>query len=74
MQQAVTLMRRPATAGVIAIPGVDYANDLSALAAREPRDPLNQLVAEAHVYGKQRAAPRPPASTDDRARSRAACR
>jgi Cellulase (glycosyl hydrolase family 5) len=51
MQQAVTLMRRAGYRGVIAIPGVDYANDLSHWLSRRPRDPLNQLVAEAHVYG-----------------------
>jgi hypothetical protein len=37
---------------VIVIPGIDYANDLSKCLSHEPRDPLHQLVAEAHVYGK----------------------
>jgi hypothetical protein len=37
---------------VIAIPGIDYANDLSHWLSHEPRDPLHQLIAEAHVYGK----------------------
>jgi hypothetical protein len=38
--------------GVIVIPGIDYANDVSKCLSHEPRDPLHQLVAEAHVYGK----------------------
>jgi hypothetical protein len=51
MQQAVTVMRRAGYRGPIAIPGIDYANDLSQWLSHEPRDPLHQLVAEAHVYG-----------------------
>jgi hypothetical protein len=51
MQQAVSVMRRAGYRGVIAIPGLDYADDLSQWPAHEPRDPLHQLVAEAHVYG-----------------------
>jgi hypothetical protein len=51
MQQAVSLMRADGFRGPIAIPGVDYANDLSHWLAYEPHDPLHQLVAEAHVYG-----------------------
>ena len=52
MQQAVSVMRAAGYRGVIAIPGIDYANDLSQWLSHEPRDPLHQLVAEAHVYGK----------------------
>lgn len=52
MQQAVTVMRRAGFRGPIAIPGVSYANDLTGWLAHEPRDPLGQLIAEAHVYGK----------------------
>jgi hypothetical protein len=52
MQQAVNLMRQAGYAGVISIPGVSYANDLSMWLATEPKDTLNQIVAEAHVYGK----------------------
>jgi hypothetical protein len=58
MQQAVNVMRRAGYAGVIAIPGVNYANDLSQWLSHKPRDPLDQLVAEAHVYGKQVCADR----------------
>jgi len=52
MQQAVDVMRRAGYRGVIAIPGVDYANDLTHWLSHRPHDPLNQLVAEAHVYAK----------------------
>jgi hypothetical protein len=52
MQQAVDTMRRAGYRGVIAIPGIAYANDLSEWLSHRPRDPLRQLVAEAHVYGK----------------------
>jgi endoglucanase len=52
MQQAVNVMRAAGYRGVISIPGVDYANDLSPWLSHEPRDPRHQLIAEAHVYGK----------------------
>ncbi len=52
MQQAVDVMRSAGYKGVIAIPGVDFANDLSKWLKYEPRDPRDQLIAEAHVYGK----------------------
>jgi hypothetical protein len=52
MQQAVRVMRAAGYQGVISIPGIDYANDLSAWLSHEPRDPRHQLIAEAHVYGK----------------------
>jgi Cellulase (glycosyl hydrolase family 5) len=52
MQQAVTLMRRAGYTGVISIPGITYANDLSKWLSHMPKDPRRQLIAEAHVYGK----------------------
>lgn len=52
MQEAVRVMRAAGYRGVIAIPGVDYANNLSEWLKYRPRDPLGQLVAEAHIYGK----------------------
>jgi hypothetical protein len=52
MQQAVDVMRGAGYRGVIAIPGIQYANDLSQWLTHEPADPLHNLVAEAHVYGK----------------------
>jgi endoglucanase len=51
MQQAVNVMRGAGYSGPIVIPGRDYANDLSQWLAYKPSDPLNQLVAEAHIYG-----------------------
>ncbi len=36
MQQAVNVMRQAGYAGVIAIPGLDYANDLSQWLSHEP--------------------------------------
>jgi len=52
MQQAVTVMRAAGYTGVISIPGIDFANDLTHWLSHEPRDPRHQLIAEAHVYGK----------------------
>jgi hypothetical protein len=52
MQQAVNVMRGAGYRGVISIPGIDYANNLSRWLAFEPRDRRHQLIAEAHVYGK----------------------
>ena len=62
MQQAVNLMRRAGYAGVIAIPCIDYANACgkidgsnyngSTWLKSRPSDPDGQLIAEAHVYGK----------------------
>jgi hypothetical protein len=57
MQQAVTVMRQAGYGGPIAIPCIDYANLCanyggSSWLASRPSDPANQLVAEAHVYGK----------------------
>ena len=52
MQLAVNAMRAAGYRGVIAIPGIDYANNLSKWLSHEPKDPLKQLIAEAHVYGK----------------------
>lgn len=56
MQQAVNVMRKAGYRGVIAIPGLNYANDLSKWLSHQPRDPLRQLIAEAHVYGKNQCA------------------
>jgi endoglucanase len=53
MQQAVTVMRRAGYDGIIAIPGIGYANDLSQWLSHMPQDPLHDLIAEAHVYGGQ---------------------
>jgi endoglucanase len=62
MQQAVNRMRKAGYSGVISIPCIDYANacgridgsdyDGSTWLKSRPRDPERQLIAEAHVYGK----------------------
>ena len=52
MQQAVNVMRQAGFKGPIAISGISWANDLTHWLSHKPKDPLNQLVAEAHVYGK----------------------
>jgi endoglucanase len=52
MQQAVAVMRAAGYRGVISSPGLDYANDMSSWLSHEPSDPQHQLIAEAHVYGK----------------------
>lgn len=62
MQQAVNLMRKAGYGGVISIPCIDYANACgkidgsnyngSTWLESRPRDPKGQLIAEAHVYGK----------------------
>jgi hypothetical protein len=51
MQQAVTVMRQAGYHGVISIPGINYANNLTEWLSHEPSDPDHQLVAEAHIYG-----------------------
>jgi hypothetical protein len=51
MQQAVTVMRSAGYMGIVAIPGIDYANNLSQWLSHMPRDPRHELIAEAHVYG-----------------------
>lgn len=53
MQQAVSVMRNAGFTGPIAVPCLSYANDCTQWLSYEPADPLNQLVAEAHIYGKQ---------------------
>ena len=53
MQQAVTVMRQAGYRGIIAIPGIDYGNNLADWLSHMPRDSRHQLIAEAHVYGHQ---------------------
>jgi endoglucanase len=63
MQQAVNVMRGAGYRGVISVPCIDYANmcgtlpdgsdyDGSTWLQSRPSDPDHQLIAEAHVYGK----------------------
>lgn len=57
MQQAVDVMRQAGYKGPIAIPCIAYANRCAGYnngswLQSQPSDPAHQLVAEAHVYGK----------------------
>jgi endoglucanase len=62
MQQAVNLMRTAGYNGVISVPCIDYANACGKINGSDyngstwlrsrPSDPAGQLIAEAHVYGK----------------------
>jgi len=45
------VMREAGFTGPIAIPGIEYANNMSRWLEFKPIDPLDQLVAEAHLYG-----------------------
>jgi endoglucanase len=67
MQQAVNVMRGAGYRGPIAIPCISYANMCGTLPdgsnyngstwlRSHPNDPLHQLIAEAHVYGKNNCA------------------
>jgi endoglucanase len=67
MQQAVDRMRNAGYKGVIAIPCINYANACGKLPdgtlyrgstwlKSRPRDPANQVIAEAHIYGKNACA------------------
>jgi len=51
MQAALDTVRQAGATNVVTVSGIDYANNLSQWLANRPSDPLNQLVAEAHVYG-----------------------
>jgi endoglucanase len=52
MQQAVNVMRQNGYSGIISIPGISFANDMSQWLTHMPADPQNQLIAEMHEYGK----------------------
>ena len=51
MQGALDAVRSTGAANVVTASGIDYANNLSQWLANKPSDSLNQLMAEAHVYG-----------------------
>jgi len=51
MQGALNAVRSTGATNVVTASGIDYANNLSGWLANKPSDPLNQLMAEAHVYG-----------------------
>jgi endoglucanase len=51
MQGALDAVRSTGATNVVTASGIDYANNLSQWLTYKPSDSLNQLVAEAHVYG-----------------------
>jgi endoglucanase len=51
MQSLVDAVRSTGATQPIAVPGIDYANNLSQWLQYKPADPLNSLVAEFHEYG-----------------------
>ena len=52
MQAALDAIRSTGATNVVTASGIDYANNLSQWLAYRPSDPAGQLIAEAHVYGK----------------------
>jgi hypothetical protein len=52
MQGALDAVRSTGATNVVSASGIDYSNNLTGWLANKPADPLNQLIAEAHVYGK----------------------
>jgi hypothetical protein len=50
-QELVSAIRATGATQPIAVPGINYANDLSQWLTFEPSDSLHALVAEAHIYG-----------------------
>jgi endoglucanase len=51
MQSALNTIRATGATNVITVSGINWANDLSQWLTWRPVDPLNQLMAEAHIYG-----------------------
>jgi len=51
MQGALDAVRSTGATNVVTASGIDYANNLSQWLTNKPADSLNQLMAEAHVYG-----------------------
>jgi hypothetical protein len=50
-QELVDAIRATGATQPIAVPGINYANDLTKWLQYEPADSLHALVAEAHIYG-----------------------
>jgi endoglucanase len=51
MQAALSTIRATGATNVVTASGIDWANNLQGWLANKPADPLNQLMAEQHVYG-----------------------
>lgn len=51
MQSAVNTLRQAGATNVVALPGIDYANNLTQWVSNKPTDAMNQLMASSDVYG-----------------------
>jgi hypothetical protein len=51
MQDALDTIRATGATNVVTASGIDWANNLQQWLTWKPSDPLNQLMAEQHVYG-----------------------
>jgi endoglucanase len=51
MQGALDAIRATGATNVVTSSGIDWANNLTQWLVNRPSDPLNQLMAEQHVYG-----------------------
>jgi hypothetical protein len=51
MQGALDAIRATGATNVVTASGIDWANNLQQWLTNRPTDPLNQLMAEQHVYG-----------------------
>jgi endoglucanase len=51
MQSALSTIRATGATNVVTASGIDWANNLQQWLTNRPTDPLNQLMAEQHVYG-----------------------
>jgi len=52
MQGALNAVRNTGATNVVTASGIDWANTMTQWLANKPTDQLGQLIAEAHVYGK----------------------
>ncbi|HEX5469791.1 MAG TPA: cellulase family glycosylhydrolase [Gaiellaceae bacterium] len=52
MQGALNAVRATEAKNPVAVPGIDWANNLSGWLDHKPNDPVKQLIAEVHVYGR----------------------
>ena len=52
MQAALDAVRSTGATNVVTVSGIDWANNLSEWLTYKPTDSLDQLMAEAHIYGK----------------------
>jgi hypothetical protein len=56
MQEMINGIRATGATNVLMLGGLSYANDLSGWLNNEPNDPLSNLVASFHMYGKNQCA------------------